>query len=45
MKGRTPTKAEQSHMDRVRELGCIVCHTDIGIDSPAAIHHCDGKTR
>jgi len=33
-------------MDRVRELGCIICRNDMDIyDSPAAIHHCDGKTK
>jgi hypothetical protein len=32
---RTPTKAEQEHMDAVRALGCIICY------GPASIHHCD----
>jgi len=34
-----PTKAEQKHMDAVRELGCICCRLDLGVFSPAAIHH------
>jgi hypothetical protein len=38
-----PTKAEQSHMDAVRALGCIVCMKDGYRD--AAIHHTDGKTK
>ena len=25
MKGRNPTKVEQYHMDKVQQLGCIVC--------------------
>jgi len=46
MRGRTPTKAEQAHMDRVRELGCIICRNSLGIyDSPAAIHHVYGRTK
>jgi len=34
MRGRTPTKAEQAHMDRVRELGCL-----IHVGTPAVVHH------
>ncbi len=44
MKGKTPTKAEQAHMDKVRELGCIVCRNE-GKHTPPAIHHIDGKTK
>jgi hypothetical protein len=37
------TKAEQQHMDRVADLGCIVC-LDMGFpDSPAQIHHLPGR--
>ena len=37
---RLKTKAEKDHMNKVAELGCIVCseHLDIH-DSPATIHH------
>jgi len=46
MRGRTPTKAEQAHMDRVRELNCIIFRNDLDIyDSPAAIHHVYGRTK
>ncbi len=31
-------------MDKVRELGCIVCLND-GDHTPPAIHHTDGKTK
>ena len=44
MRGRTPTKSEQAHMDRVRELGCIVCLNE-GKHTPPAIHHIEGKTK
>lgn len=45
MKGRTPTAEEQRYMDRVRDLGCIVCRLFHGAQSPAEIHHLDGKTK
>ena len=45
MKGRTPTSAEDRHMDAVAELGCVVCRIHLGVFSPAAIHHIDGKTK
>ncbi|MEE4247361.1 MAG: Ref family recombination enhancement nuclease [Kangiellaceae bacterium] len=45
MKGRNPTKAEKTHMDAVRALGCIVCRIEYGGYRDAAIHHCDGKTK
>ena len=39
MKGKTPTKEEQKHMDRVRALGCIVCLNNGYPNTPAEIHH------
>ena len=45
MKGRTPTADERRHMAAVAELGCCVCRRELGVYSPAAIHHIDGKTR
>ena len=45
MKGRKPTKAEQKYMDKVRDIGCIVCLNNGYTDSPAAIHHLDGRTK
>lgn len=32
-------------MDKVAELGCIVCKLFHSVYSPAAIHHTDGKTK
>ena len=45
MKGRKPTAAEKQHMASVAALGCIVCRRELGVYSPAAIHHVDGKTK
>ena len=45
MKGRTPTADERRHMTAVAELGCCVCHRELGVYSPAAIHHAAGKTK
>ena len=45
MKGRTPTADEKRHMAAVAELGCCVCRRVLGVHSPAAIHHTDGKTK
>lgn len=43
--GRSPTKADREWMDAISGLGCIVCHLDIGVDTPAEVHHIDGKTK
>tara|TARA_A100001015_G_C15003072_1_gene719421 strand:- start:1300 stop:1623 length:324 start_codon:yes stop_codon:yes gene_type:complete len=45
MKGRTPTKAEKDHMDRVRDLGCIICRQQGMGRVPCEIHHVYGKTK
>lgn len=45
MKGRNPTRAEQEHMDKVRELGCIVCYLKFGQRKNCEIHHIEGKTK
>jgi len=45
MKGRTPTTREKEWMAAARETGCIVCSEFLGVDTPAAIHHIDGKTK
>lgn len=31
-------------MDAIVQLGCIVCREDMGVLSPAEVHHLDGKT-
>ena len=32
-------KAEREHLNKVAELGCIVCRNEGFLDSPAEIHH------
>lgn len=44
MQGRTPTAEEDRHMKKVVQLGCICCRLDMGVFSPAEIHHLRGKT-
>ena len=34
-----PKKKEKEHMDKVQQLGCIVCKLERGIYTPAEIHH------
>lgn len=43
--GRTPTKVEQIWMDRIVQLGCIICMIYRGQYTPAEVHHIDGKTK
>lgn len=45
LKGRGPTRAERDWMDAIADLGCIVCHLEMGFDTPAEIHHLDGKKK
>lgn len=45
MKGRKPTADEQRHLDRVGKMPCIVCELFYDVETPATIHHCDGKTK
>ena len=33
------TKAEQSHLNRVANIGCIVCRIHLNVFSPCHIHH------
>ena len=44
MKGRNPSKEEKEYMDKVQQLGCIVCANRGFPDVPAEIHHTRGKT-
>lgn len=43
--GRTPSKEEQLWMDRIVQVGCVVCRIFKQVESPAEIHHLDGKTK
>lgn len=45
MKGRNPTADERRHMARVAALGCIACLVERRTETPAGIHHTDGKTK
>jgi Recombination enhancement, RecA-dependent nuclease len=45
MKGRTANKAEKLWMNRIVDLGCIVCQNEFNVFSPASVHHLDGKTK
>ena len=44
MKGRNPSKEEKEYMDKVQQLGCIVCANRGFPDVPAEIPHTRGKT-
>ena len=44
MKGRNPSKEEKEYMDKVQQLGCIVCANQGFPNVPAEIHHTRGKT-
>ena len=44
MKGRSPTSEEKKHLDKVQQLGCIVCANRGFPNVPAEIHHTRGKT-
>ena len=43
--GRTPTAEEKQWMDRIVQVGCIVCRRFYGQYTPAEVHHLDGKTK
>ena len=45
IKGRNPTASESRHMDKVSQLGCIVCYKQGFRFVPAEIHHTEGKTK
>ncbi len=45
MKGRTPTVFEKRFLDAIAGLGCVVCIKYLGVETPAAVHHMDGKTK
>jgi len=45
MRGRSPTAKEKHHLNKVGELTCIVCILQNLGDTPAAIHHINGKTK
>lgn len=42
--GRTPTAEEDAYMKKVASIGCIICLLYLHVESPAEIHHVEGKT-
>ena len=36
---RSKTKAERIHMDKVANLGCLICRKEGNLYSPAELHH------
>lgn len=42
---RSLTKADKERGDKMRDLGCIVCHHHLGVHTPPAIHHLFGKVK
>jgi len=36
---RSVTKEERNHLQRVADLGCIVCRQQFDVFSPAEVHH------
>jgi hypothetical protein len=45
MKGRNPNKQEKMWMNSLTQLGCIVCRIHYQCETPAEVHHIDGKTK
>ena len=45
MKGRTPRKAEKEWMDKICQVGCIVCWQERGLKSDAEVHHIAGSRK
>ena len=45
MKGRRPNICEKEWMDKISQLGCIVCLKHEDVYSPAEVHHISGKTK
>lgn len=45
MRGRAPTKEEKEFMDRICQLGCIVCRNNGYYTPQVSPHHMDGKTK
>ena len=45
LKGKAPNKKERDWMDKIANMGCIVCWDKFDAYSPAEVHHIDGKTK
>tara|TARA_R110002020_G_C16295509_1_gene772760 strand:- start:1784 stop:2086 length:303 start_codon:yes stop_codon:yes gene_type:complete len=45
MARRNYSKLDRERAYKLRELGCIVCINEHGVNTPPAIHHIDGQTK
>lgn len=43
--GRVPIKEERIWLNRITQVGCIVCRCFLKVESPAEVHHLDGKVK
>lgn len=43
--GRVPTREERLWMDRMVQVGCIVCRLYKKVYTPAEVHHLEGKVK
>lgn len=43
--GRSPDKQETLWLDRITQVGCIACRIFLKVESPAEVHHLDGKVK
>jgi len=39
------TKQDKEWLDKITQLGCIVCVNEFGIFTPASPHHIEGRTK
>ena len=44
MKSHTPNREEKEWMDLITQIGCIVCLMQWDVQTPAEVHHIEGKT-
>ena len=45
MNGRKPTKEEQKWIAAIVDYGCCICKNELGIFSPASVHHMNGSKK
>ena len=45
MARRNYSKLDRERALKLREMGCIVCINEHGLNTPPAIHHIDGQTK
>lgn len=42
---RALTKADKARGVKLRDLGCIICLTRLGVNTPPALHHISGQSK